>query len=131
MKLTVDRILSGLADRVAQHGLSRRVLRERTLPRVTVGLSFVRPYDADFAWEPGAHPHDLGASPTAMAKLAGRLGYRLVGANVYGFNAFYLRDNVAPGLVPAVELAATLHHPRNTERMQLFEGMKHIDFEVV
>ena len=32
-----------------------------------------------------------------MAKLAERKGYRLVGANRYGFNTIYLRNDIAPG----------------------------------
>jgi len=31
-----------------------------------------------------------------------RIGYRLVGGNRYGFNAFYLREDLAVDLVPSV-----------------------------
>jgi hypothetical protein len=59
--------------------------------------SYVMPYDADFVWKT-ARPGRYGASPAAAAELAERLGYRLVGANVYGFNVFFARSDVATAL---------------------------------
>jgi hypothetical protein len=91
--------------------------------------NLVVPYKADFAWRKGMNPHYLGASPVALARLAGRLGYRLVAANVYGFNLFFVRDDVAPELIPAIEVEEALRHPRNRERERLFEQVKHLDFE--
>jgi hypothetical protein len=91
--------------------------------------SIVVPYKEDFVWQPGMHPYYLGASPAAMTKLADRLGYRLVGANRFGFNAFYLRKDLGSDLIPEVDVADLFRHPRNRERMQLFETIK--DFEFV
>ena len=68
------------------------------------------PYDEDLVWanaEPGA---PFGASPGAMTALAERLGYRLVGANRRGFNAFYLRNDLAPEL-PRIEVAELVGSP--------------------
>jgi hypothetical protein len=65
---------------------------------------YVMPYDANFVWreaEPGLR---LGASITAFVRLAGELGFRPVGSNLYGFNIVFARDDVVPD-VPAVELS--------------------------
>jgi hypothetical protein len=64
---------------------------------------YVMPYDPDFVWK-SAPPGRYGASPAALVALAEDLGYRLVGANVYGFNAFFSRGDVAPAL-PTVPVA--------------------------
>jgi hypothetical protein len=58
----------------------------------------VAPYDPDFTWARGGSG---GASLLAFVRLGERLGYRPVGANQYGFNVFFAREDVAPG-VPAV-----------------------------
>ena len=51
----------------------------------------------------------MGASPVAMARLAETLGYRMVGANVYGFNIFFARRDVAEAL-PTIELDELFRH---------------------
>lgn len=63
---------------------------------------YVMPYDPDFVWKT-APPGRYGASPAAMVKLAHRRGYRLVGANLYGFNLFFARANVAAA-VPTIDV---------------------------
>lgn len=96
---------------------------------VEFGLrSIVVPYKEDFVWQPGMHPHYLGASPVAMTKLADRLGYRLVGANRFGFNAFYLRKDLGSDRIPEITVNDLFRHSRNRERMQLFESMKDFEF---
>jgi hypothetical protein len=70
------------------------------------------PYQENFVWgraEPGA---PFGASPVAMTKLADRLGYRLVGGNRRGFNAIYLRSDLAPA-VPTIEVGELLSASRH------------------
>lgn len=52
-----------------------------------------------------------GASLPAFVKLARAKGYRLIGTQRYGFNAFFLRDDVAPTIFPEVEPSACLTHP--------------------
>lgn len=47
--------------------------------------NIVVPYDPQHVY-PGKHPDYFSASPVAMVRLADRKGYRLVGANRYGFN---------------------------------------------
>jgi hypothetical protein len=82
--------------------------------------SIVVPYDKDYVY-PGRHPDYHGASPAAMAKLAHKKGYRLVGASDYGFNTIYVRRGLGEALLPEVPLASVLTHPRNLERAARFE----------
>lgn len=44
-----------------------------------------------------------GASLTAFIKLAERKGYRLIGANSTGYNAFFLRNDIATEIFPEVD----------------------------
>lgn len=92
--------------------------------------SIVVPYDETFTWHPGRPPHYLGASPAAMTKLARRRGYRLVGANRFGFNVFYVREDVA-GPLPEVTVSDLFRHDRNRERVKRFDDIQHLKFEVV
>lgn len=81
------------------------------------------PYSPDF--RASDYPHTggtanyAGASLGALAKLGARKGYRLVGCNRYGFNAFFLRNDVGPDRFPAVPVAACLTHPRVRMGIQL------------
>ena len=56
----------------------------------------------------------FGASPVAMTRLAERLGYRLVGGNRFGFNAFYVRSELAPA-IPTVGVDELLRHDWSKE----------------
>jgi hypothetical protein len=89
--------------------------------------NIVVPYDKSYVY-PGRHPDYHGASPVAMEKLARRKGYRLVGANRYGFNTIYVREGLAP-MLPSVSVESILSHPRNTERAVLFEPIKDWKYE--
>jgi hypothetical protein len=86
------------------------------------------PYDPDYRY-PGKHPDYFGASPVAMHKLAGQKGYRLVGANRFGFNLIFVRKDVYPERVPEVPLESVLQHARYAERLKLYEPIK--DWEYV
>jgi hypothetical protein len=85
--------------------------------------SIVVPYEKSYVY-PGKHPDYHGASPTAMAKMANKKGYRLVGANDYGFNTIYVRRGLAEEALPEVTVETVLAHPRNAEREALFEPIK-------
>jgi hypothetical protein len=73
------------------------------------------PYRAHFDWRQLPEGEPVGASPVAMTRLAERLGYRLVGGNRYGFNAFYLREDLGVDLVPSVGVEALLRHDWSRE----------------
>jgi hypothetical protein len=83
----------------------------------------VVPYDADYIY-PGKHPDYFSASPVAMVKLAKRKGYRLVGANRYGFNLFFVKYGLHEDRVPEVSLESVLQHPRHFSRLDRFEAVK-------
>lgn len=85
----------------------------------------VVPYDADYVY-PGQHPHYHGASPIAMKKLADSKGFTLVAANRFGFNLIFARD---PEPLPELSVEEVLWHPRNPERFELFESVRHLPYE--
>ena len=93
--------------------------------------SIVAPYDDKFLWRKGMNATYLGASPAALTKLGRRLGYRLVGANRFGFNLFYVLDELAGGRLPAIEVADLLRHERTRERLVRDEEIEDFPFEVV
>jgi hypothetical protein len=79
--------------------------------------SLVAPYADDPSHVPGMPDHFLGASPAAMTALAARRGYRLVAANRFGFNLFYVREQLAAPTIPAIHPDALFRHPRAKARM--------------
>jgi len=70
---------------------------------------YVMPYRPDFDWRALPEGEHLGASVPAFVELGERLGYRLVGANLYGFNLLFAREDVVPQ-VPAIPAAAVFRH---------------------
>lgn len=88
----------------------------------------VVPYDADYVY-PGTHPDYFSASPVAMVKLARRKGYRLVGANRYGFNLFFVKNGIHEDRVPEVSLESVLQHPRYFSRLDRFNAVKDFKYE--
>jgi hypothetical protein len=69
------------------------------------------PYRADFMWQklPAKQQFFRSASLLAFARVSEAKGYRLVGWNALGYNAFFLRNDVAPDIFPTrapVELDA-------------------------
>jgi hypothetical protein len=89
--------------------------------------SIVVPYDKDHVY-PGKHHQYHGASAPALAKLAKKKGYRLVGANYYGVNTIYVRNDVGVDLIPEVPVESILKHPRTPGRMKQFEEIKDWDY---
>jgi hypothetical protein len=69
---------------------------------------WVMPYEPDFDARTSARTR-MGASPAAMTRLAESLGYRTVGANLYGFNILYARNDVAE-VLPTIELEELFRH---------------------
>jgi hypothetical protein len=68
------------------------------------------PYDPRFAIS-SQHPAYHGASLPAFAKLGRRLGYRLVGANRFGFNAFFVQNGIGEDVLPEVDAAQCVVQP--------------------
>lgn len=85
--------------------------------------NIVVPYDPDYSY-PGKHPVYHGASPVAMTNLARKKGYRLVGANEYGFNFIFVKQGLAEVLIPEVNVESLLNHPSNKEGYAKFQSIK-------
>jgi len=58
-------------------------------------MSLVVPYDPDRRWDGTNY---FGASLEALVRLGRSKGYRIVGCNFSGVNAFFVRDDLAKGL---------------------------------
>jgi hypothetical protein len=75
----------------------------------------------------GAMPNFAGASLRAFVNLGKKKGYRLVGVNRYGYNAFFVRDDLAPGLVPEIQVESCFSHPKTIEGMRMrFPTVEHM-----
>jgi hypothetical protein len=90
--------------------------------------NIVVPYDAQHVY-PGRHPDYFSASPVAMVRLAGRKGYRLVGANRYGFNLIFVKRGLHEDRVAQVSLESVLRHPRYLARLDRFDAIKDWKYE--
>jgi hypothetical protein len=66
------------------------------------------PYDPKFVFE---SENVRGASLAAMCKLGREKGYRLVGTHRFGFNAFFIKNNVAEAYFPEVDVASCVQDP--------------------
>ncbi len=58
------------------------------------------------------HEDYFGASLPAFVKLGREKGYRLVGCNRYGFNAFFVRNGLGEDVLPEVMAKDCLKHPK-------------------
>jgi len=84
--------------------------------------SWTVPYKPDF----NVHDYDVnrdnrnycGASLTAFTKLAERKGYRLVGCNRGGWNAFYVKCGLADEALPAVSVQSCFRYRWNEHGMK-------------
>jgi len=65
-------------------------------PDVSVTMS----YQPDFRLDHTVQPYRCGASLPAFVKLARARGYRLVGVQSLGFNAFFVRNGLGDDLLP-------------------------------
>jgi hypothetical protein len=71
------------------------------------------PYAPDFKALFSEHGSDYGgASLPAFVQLGRKKGYRLIGAEKYGTNVFFMRDDVGTDTFPALPATACLEHPR-------------------
>jgi hypothetical protein len=57
-------------------------------------------YNPDFRLDVTVQPYRCGASLPAFVKLGRAKGYRLVGVQSLGFNAFFIRDGLGEALLP-------------------------------
>jgi hypothetical protein len=90
-----------------------RSVRARVLV-IEYNAKFAPPMDLVIRYDP-RHAWDgtdfMGASLQALTNLANRLGYRLVGTNITGANAFFVRDDLAGGHFFSPASAEALYNP--------------------
>ena len=89
--------------------------------------NIVVPYDPHYFF-PGKHRVYHGASPVAMNNLAKRKGYKLVGANNYGFNLIFVKNELGGVLLPEVTVESILQHPSAIESFKLYEDVKNWEY---
>ena len=86
------------------------------------------PYRSDFN-KLDVHPDYSGASLLALVKLGRAKGYRLVGCNRYGFNAFFVRQGLGETTLPEVAPETCLRHPQALRGQQTrFLEVKDLDW---
>jgi hypothetical protein len=71
-------------------------------------MDLVIAYDPRHAWDGSDY---MGASLQALTNLAGRLGYQLVGTNITGANAFFVRSDLAGDRFFQQATAEALYNP--------------------
>ena len=91
----------------AIHSVRPRVVVIEINGKFPPPMDVVQPYDPALTWDGSDFG---GASLQAMTNLATRLGYRLVGTNITGVNAFYVRADLAGGRFAEGD-AAALYNP--------------------
>lgn len=74
------------------------------------------PYSPDFN-RSNYHEDFFGASLAAFAKLAHEKGYRLVGVNKYGFNAFFIKNGIGEKFLPEIDYRKCFYHPKVKDGM--------------
>lgn len=76
-------------------------------------VSLTVPYSPGFMAEFSEYGSDYaGASLKAFVNLGRRKGYRFIGTNTIGTNAFFVRDDIACELVPEAAMEDAFKHPR-------------------
>jgi len=70
------------------------------------------PYDPSFSWDQGGAGNiHFGSSLNALVGLGRKKGYRLVGCQHWGFNAFFVKDGIGEQWFPEVSTAACFDTP--------------------
>lgn len=90
--------------------------------------SITVPYNENWEYDANAHPHYHGASLAAFTKLAEKKGYRLVGVNRFGFNAFFVRNDIATDLLPVVSIESCRKHPTRENDEKIFARISELPF---
>ena len=76
---------------------------------IPVGVDWKADYEPEAVWDQSSHW--WGASLTAYANLAEQHGYRLVGCDINGVNAFFVRTELCGDLFPSPATAEQLFEP--------------------
>ena len=86
------------------------------------------PYRPDFKVKSLQYGHYAGASLPAFVKLAKEKGYRLIGANRFGQNAVFMRNDVGVDIFPEIDPESIFSHDvanwGSDRARPLFEGLE-------
>jgi hypothetical protein len=85
----------------------RVVMAEYNAP-LGADVAWTVPYRRDFSYTADSIPYYCGVSLMALVKLARKKGYRLVGCNRDGFNAFFIRNDVGVNIFPEVSVESCI-----------------------
>jgi len=95
-----------------------RVVIAEYQPAITAENAWTTPYDPEFNCDDfpvnqtSGEKIYAGASLAALTKLANEKGYRLVGCNAHGVNAFFVQHGEGEQLLPEVTVESCLDNPR-------------------
>jgi hypothetical protein len=72
-------------------------------------IEWIKPYEPTYVWDGSVY---FGASLAAYAKMLGKKGFTLVGTDLCGVNAFFVRNDLVKGFAEAGDIAALYNPPR-------------------
>lgn len=87
-------------------------------PDRALTVPYADDFRADAYSETNNMPNFAGASLAAFVRLARQKGYRLVGVNRLGYNAFFVRNDLGAGILPELPIEEAFKHPKNVEGMR-------------
>lgn len=90
--------------------------------------SITIPYTSNWHYSPEQYPHYHGASLPALIKLGKKKGYRLIGTNLYGFNAFFIRNDIGRKIFPTVSVNDCRVHPTRENDSKIFSKIQKLPF---
>ncbi len=90
--------------------------------------SITVPYDSNWTYDSEKYPHYHGASLTAFQKLAKKKNYRLIGTNRFGFNAFFLRNDICPDILPEVSVESCRTHIVRKSDEEYFAKISNLEY---
>jgi len=76
--------------------------------KLTPEIDYVMPYNKDHKWD---HSDRFGASLKALERLGREKGYQLVGTDLCGINAFFVRQDLAKDFFALPATAENLYNP--------------------
>ncbi len=97
-------------------------------------LSLTAKYDPNFYYlnQPTEQQDYRSASLLAMTKLSQSKGYRLIGSHRYGFNCFFMRNDISQHLFPEVSVESCHNNPyTKIAQSQRWQKVKDLNWEEV
>lgn len=90
--------------------------------------SITIPYQPDFKFKFKTHLFYIGASLPAYIKLAKNKGYRLIGVNRLGGNAFFIRNDIGNDILPEISYEKAIPKRWNSNRKKHWDNIKNFEF---